>query len=258
MEARGMLSFATRAGLIVAVGLGLGALATVMSRSADHDALWKIVHDRCVPDQIGHHDPAPCALVDLTERWAVYKDDSGKTQFLLIPTDRVTGIEDPSILASNAPNYWKAAWAAGRFVQQRAPSTLSSDEISLAINAEGSRSQNQLHIHVDCIRNDVRDALRLMQAQVGTTWTRAMIAGQDYETRLVTMDDLNNQNLFALVASHLEPGQMMDRETMVLVGVTFPDGKSGFDLLVGRMGLGGNSGSGEALQDHGCAVAEAH
>jgi CDP-diacylglycerol pyrophosphatase len=229
-----------------------------LSRSADHDAFWKIVHDQCVPGQTSHHDPAPCASVDLTDRWAVLKDINGKTQFLLIATDLVTGIEDPSILASNAPNYWKAAWAAGRFVRQRAPSALTSDEMSLAINAEGARSQNQLHIHVDCIRSDVRDALRLMQAQIGTTWIRASIAGQDYETRLVSTDELNNENLFALVATHLAPDQKMDRETMVLTGVTSQRGTSGFDLLVGRMGGGGNNGSGEALQDHGCAVAAAH
>jgi CDP-diacylglycerol pyrophosphatase len=258
MEARQMLSFAKKAGLVVTAVLGLGAFTIVLSRSADHDALWKIVHDQCVPDQAGHNDPAPCASVDLTERWAILKDINGKTQFLLIPTDRVTGIEDPSILAGNAPNYWKAAWAAGRFVQQRAPSSLASDEMSLAINAEGARSQNQLHIHVDCIRSDVRDALRLMQAQIGATWTRASIAGRDYEARLVSMDDLDTENLFALVSARLAPEEKMDRETMVLVGVTSPDGESRFDLLVGRMGIGGNNGSGEALQDHGCAVAEAH
>jgi CDP-diacylglycerol pyrophosphatase len=251
-----MLSFAKKVGLIIAVIIGVGAFTIVLSRSADHDALWKIVHDQCVPDQTSHHDPGPCALVDLAERWAVLKDISGKTQFLLIATDRVTGIEDPQILASDAPNYWKAAWDAGRFVQQLAPSALSSDELSLAINAAEARSQSQLHIHVDCIRSDVRDALRAMQ--VGPTWTRAMIAGQEYETRLVSMDELDHDNLFALVAAHLAPDQTMDRETMVLVGVTSPDGKSGFELLVGRMGVGGNSGGGEVLQDHSCAVAATH
>jgi CDP-diacylglycerol pyrophosphatase len=253
-----MLLFAKKAILAVAIIIGVSALTIVLSRSADHDALWKIVHDQCVPDQTSHHDPGPCALVDLTEHWAVLKDISGTTQFLLIASDRVTGIEDPSILTSNAPNYWKAAWAAGRFVRQLAPSALTSDEISLAINAEGARSQNQLHIHVDCIRSDVRDALRAMQAQIGTNWTREVIGGQDYQARLVSTDELDNQNLFALVASHLAPDQMMDRETMVLVGVNSADGKSGFDLLVGRMGVGGNSGSGEVLQDHSCAVAATH
>src|ERR1700761_462775 len=104
-----MFSFAKKAILLVAIIIGASALTVALSRSADHDALWKIVHDQCVPDQTGHHDPGPCAAVDLTEHWAVLKDISGKTQFLLIPTDRVTGIEDPQILASNAPNYWKAA-----------------------------------------------------------------------------------------------------------------------------------------------------
>ena len=34
------------------------------------------------------------------------------------------------------------------------------DDISLAVNSVYGRSQNQLHIHIDCVRSDVRNALR--------------------------------------------------------------------------------------------------
>src|SRR5438874_2670182 len=55
--------------------------------AADPDALWKIVHDRCVPDAQQRGDPAPCAMVDLREGtangYAVLKDLVGIAQFLL-------------------------------------------------------------------------------------------------------------------------------------------------------------------------------
>ena len=243
--------------LVVAAAVvsGLAAIAFVVVRAADPDALWRIVHDRCVPDQASRGDPAPCVLVDLTQGWAVFKDAVGNTQFLLLATDRITGVEDPLVLAPRAPNYWEAAWQARRFVMQRASRSLSDDQLALAINSRPGRSQNQLHIHVDCVRPDVRDALRLMQSQITSTWIRTRIAGEEYKIRQIGTEDLHDKNLFALVAEQLEPGQEMDLETIVLVGATSHD-EGGFDLLVGRAGTGGNRGSGEALQDHGCAVAQ--
>jgi CDP-diacylglycerol pyrophosphatase len=238
----------------LASAIGLTAIAFIASRAADPDALWKIVHDRCMPDQTGHNDPAPCALVDLTGHWAVFKDAVGKTQFLLLATDRVTGIEDPQILAPQAPNYWEAAWEARRFVTQRAPHELADDQLALAINSRAARSQNQLHIHVDCIRPEVRDALRQMQSRIGTAWTSTRLSGEEYKIRRIGPEELHVTNLFALVAAQLQPGQEMDLETIAVVGAPAPE-DGGLDLLVGRSGIGGNKGSAEALQDHGCSVA---
>jgi CDP-diacylglycerol pyrophosphatase len=242
-------------GLAAAIVIGLGALASV-GRAADPDALWKIVHDRCALDQRAHNDPAPCTEVEQTRGWAVLKDNVGKTQFLLIPTDRVTGIEDPAILAQDAPNYWAAAWEARHFVQQRAPGPLPDDDIMLAINSKWARSQNQLHIHVDCLRRDVKDMLRQMQAKIGPTWMRASIMEQEYQVRWVSMDDLRGHNLFQDVAEQLAPNEKMDRETIVLTEAVSPDGRQGVDVLAGRYQVGGNKGSGELLQDHDCAVAK--
>jgi len=252
-----MQSLAKAIGLAVAVALVLVAAVRLAGpRSPDPDALWKIVHNRCVADQQSHGDPAPCVSVNLAERWALFKDDAGKTQFLLIPTDRVSGIEDPSILAEQAPNYWEAAWAAHRFVDQRAARSLTSDQIALAINSQFARSQDQLHIHIDCIRAEVRDALRLAQPQIDANWMRIKVSGQEYEVRWLSADDLHSKNLFVLVSQHLQPGQTMGAETMILAGAVSPDGSRGFDLLVGRIGVGGNRGGGEALEDHGCAIAK--
>ena len=61
ISARRWLAEIVIAGAIVLLGTaGSG-------RAADPDALWRIVHDKCVPDQEQNGDPAPCALVDLRE-----------------------------------------------------------------------------------------------------------------------------------------------------------------------------------------------
>jgi CDP-diacylglycerol pyrophosphatase len=65
---------AAGAGAIVLVSAGRG-------QAYDPDRLWRIVHDKCVPNQEQHADPAPCALVDLKEGvergHVIFKDDFG-------------------------------------------------------------------------------------------------------------------------------------------------------------------------------------
>ena len=157
-------------GMVAFVALLSAALLAGRAQAADPDALWKIVHGKCVPHVTAGEGPAPCSLVDLADGYAVLKDIRGATQFLLIPTARITGIESPLILAPDAPNYWQEAWAARRFVNEKAGRDLPPQDISLAINAATKRSQNQLHIHIDCIRTDVRATLAKNAGEIGEQW----------------------------------------------------------------------------------------
>jgi CDP-diacylglycerol pyrophosphatase len=226
--------------------------------NADPDALWTIVHDRCVPDQRQHDDPAPCAMVDLStgeeQGYAVLKDINGATQFLLIPTEQISGIESPAILAPGATNYFAAAWGARSFVAERAGQTLPRDWESLAVNSEVSRSQNQLHIHIGCIRADVHEALTEHAAEVGSVWTPfpVPLAGHPYRAIAVTGDDLAAVNPFALLADGVGGARAdMGLETLVVVGAIGADGQPGFVILAGRADdTTGDRGSGEELQDH--------
>lgn len=234
----------------------LFAAMAVSARAADPSALWHIVHGRCVPDQLTHHDPAPCTQVNLAGGYAVLKDLVGKTQFLLIPTTRVSGIEDKAILAPNAPNYFAEAWHARHDVDQRAGREMPRDDIALAINSVYGRTQNQLHIHVDCIRPDVRSALQQHEAAIGPKWAAfpVPLAGDRYRAIRITGAELGATNPFQLLAS-IVPQPQMRSHTLVVVGATFA-GKPGFILLDDRADLAaGNTGSGELLQDHSCALA---
>ena len=235
-------------------------LATCPARSqaADPNVLWQIVHDRCVPHVEQFGVPLPCTIVDRAGGYAVLKDIEGATQFLLIPTARVTGIEDPAILAPDAPNYWQAAWDATNLVQAAADHALPREDLSLAINSIHGRSQNQLHIHIDCVGVDVRDALRQHAAEIGDTWAPfpVPLSGHPYQAMRVETLDRPGATPFQLLSDRL-PGARADMgdETLVAVGATFGDGARGFYLLAGRADLAvGNRGEGEELQDHSCAV----
>jgi CDP-diacylglycerol pyrophosphatase len=124
-------------------------LVPLLAEASDPDALRKIVEGLCVPAETATAHPWPCKLVDLAGRYAVLKDLHGKTQYLVIATDTITGIEAPAVIASNAPNYWEDAWQARRFMDESADRPAPRNVVGLAINSEKARTQNQLHIHID-------------------------------------------------------------------------------------------------------------
>lgn len=266
--------------------LGL-MLAAVMvfgwAWAADPSALWNIVNEQCVPHQQADGDPAPCRLVDLDEGvskgFAILKDIRGVAQFLLIPTARIGGIEDEAILAPGAPNYWDEAWRARSFVDNQLHRTLPRDAVALAINSIDGRTQNQLHIHIDCIRPDVRAAVAANLEQVGTAWTPfpVPLAGHMYRAIRIRHDTLDGINPFRMVAAADPPSRgkvvkgdgspgdvsggdvlrdAMGLHTLVLTGARFADGTDGFVLLDDHADLArGNRGAGEDLLDHSCKVA---
>jgi len=240
----------------LAAALGLAALAAPLSACADPNVLWNIVHGQCAPNEVGKGDPSPCLAVDLKGGFAVLKDRSGATQVLLIPTDRVTGIEDPAVVAPAAPNYFADAWYARRFVNAMAGEVIPRDLLSLAVNSMYGRSQNQLHIHVDCIRPDVRAALKANQEHIGPVWAPidVGVSGRRYEAMRVSGEDLAAKNPFRLLADG-DPAARADMglETLLAWPTSFADGTAGFVLLADRASAG-DAGSAEELQDHTCKV----
>ncbi len=253
--------------LLAALSCWLGSAAA--ARARDPDALWRIVHGGCVPDQQGSGHPAPCVGVDLSrgERFgsAVLKDKVGDTQFLLIPTARITGIESPLVLSPGAPNYFAEAWAATALVDARLHKTLPRDDFALAINSQDGRSQDQLHIHVDCIRADIRAALMPVVAGLDGNWRPLPVRLALHRYRALWLPgDAPGANPFRLLAASLaDPATEMGRHTLVLVGAT-RNGEPGFVLLDGMSGplaavlppgIRVGSGSGEELEDHECRIA---
>jgi CDP-diacylglycerol pyrophosphatase len=233
-------------GLVVTACLAAAAVA----RAADPDALWKIVHDKCA---VG---TAPCTFIDPAKGYALLKDRVGDTQYLLIPTRKVTGIESPAILEPDAPNYFAAAWSFMDKVTAAAHHTVPRDYLSLAINSESGRSQNQLHIHLDCLRTDVHASLMAALAQIGPAWAPLPVplAGHPYAALRVPGRDLQQVNPFRLLAAATSD---MKDQTLVVVGADFADGP-GFIILNDHVGAtAGDQASGEELQDHDCAVAKA-
>ena len=236
----------------------LAVIAGTPAAAADPNALWHVVHDLCVTDMEASGAPAPCAAVDLAGGYALLKDLRGATQLLLVPTERISGIESPRLLEPDGPNYWRAAWEARPLFEKRAGRPVPRDDIGLAINSIYGRSQNQLHIHIDCVRPDVRRTLRADETEIGPQWSSLSVklSGHAYRARRIEGADLGARDPFKLLAdSDPRARADMGSQTLALIGATFADGRPGFILLTDRADpASGDRGAGEELLDHDCAV----
>ncbi len=227
---------------------------------SDRGTLWRIVHHECVLHKLESGVPAPCAEVDLAggeeNGEAILKDRIGETQFLLIPTRRLAGIEDPLIGTAVLPNYWRGAWAARRLVSQLARKELPRDAIGMAINSAMARSQDQLHIHIDCIRPDVRETLSARTGEIGPQWAAlaAGLAGHNYRARWIDGSGPEPDPFILLAAEARASGVPMASETLAVIGAQRHDGREGFILLASQASKGGEAHA-EDLLDHSCAVA---
>ncbi|MGS8640061.1 CDP-diacylglycerol diphosphatase, partial [Salmonella enterica subsp. enterica serovar Infantis] len=71
--------------IVAAAGVGYGKL------SGNPDAVREIVLEQCLPDQLQHQHPAPCAEVKPRAGYVDFKDRHGPLQYLLMPTYRING-----------------------------------------------------------------------------------------------------------------------------------------------------------------------
>ncbi|MDR5856759.1 CDP-diacylglycerol diphosphatase [Caballeronia sp. LZ062] len=242
--------------LLFCAAVALGVASSPV-RAGSSDALWQIVHDRCVPAAEGAPVEQPCAEVNRAGGYAVLKDLVGVAQYLLIPTARVSGIESPALLEPETPNYWRDAWNARHYVDDALRRLLPRDELSLAVNSASGRTQNQLHIHIDCLADDVAETLRETGPGIGTQWKPLPVRLRGHRYRAMRIDDadLSRTDPFRLLAATVaQEGGSMGDQTLLLVGGQRSDGAPAFFLLNDSVGPG-DLASSEELQDHTCALA---
>ncbi|MEE8663414.1 MAG: CDP-diacylglycerol diphosphatase [Acetobacter sp.] len=228
------------------------------AKAHDPDALWRIVHERCVMTQEKTGHASPCEEVHTGEGYAVLKSIEGRAQYLLIPTARVPGMESPVLLDPAAPDYfsdaWKQAWRVGKGWGVRLPR----EDVALTINSQDGRSQNQLHIHVSCLKPEVKVALWFARNEVSSDWRPlpVSLAGHSWRAMRVDGAELEGVKPFLRLSASLKaPEQEMAYHTLAVVPEIFDGGKAGFILLDDTADPShGDHGSAEDLQDHACTL----
>jgi CDP-diacylglycerol pyrophosphatase len=234
----------------------LGGYACLAAAPAgNRDALRRIVQDQCAVHWQQAHIATPCARIYLPgaplerEGFAILPDRRGGAHFLLIPTESIAGMESAELLEPGAPNYFAAAWAARDLLSPVVGHSIRRGAIGMALNPRHARSQDQLHIHIECVRADIARALLTAAPRITDTWSPIGIGGWSYQAMRAMGEELGAANPFTLLAAKL-PGAKaaMGDYTLVVAGMDFKEGP-GFILLAA------NGPAGELLLDSGCAIA---
>jgi CDP-diacylglycerol pyrophosphatase len=249
-----MIAGARHRSLALCVLLGcaavLAALANEQPPPDGRDRLRTIVQLQCVPHWLQQRDPAPC--VSVSAGFALLPDRKGGAHFLLIPTATLRGIESPEARAPGAINYFDAAWSARAALDGGIGHPVPRAAVGLAVNSIRSRSQDQLHIHVSCLRADVARALAGAADAIGPQWGPLELEGRSYLAMRLMGERLGVANPFRLLAGKLDDAdKSMQEFTLLLAGFDFKEGP-GFVLLAGHAVPGA-----ERMLDPRCALAAA-
>jgi CDP-diacylglycerol pyrophosphatase len=260
----GIVAAAAAGFALSAAGRGAHPLKSSSNSSTDQpelntgrDALRRIVQEQCLVHWTQKHDPAPCERVFLPDSntqssgYAVLADRKGGAHYLLIPTQTMAGIESAELLDPDMPNYFAEAWHARDLITAFVGHAVPRTAVGLAINTARSRTQDQFHVHIECLRQDVAESLRASAERITETWSPVMVAGSTYQAQRIMGDGLDGSNPFELLAKlNADVRHHMGEYTLVIAGMQFNSGP-GFILLTGT------GPTGELLLDASCAVAGA-
>ena len=246
-------SLAGAAVLVTAVGLAV-------AQGADRSLLWRVVQT-CVVNTRITGGAFPCLDVDIARGaesgFAVIRAPLEATHIIVTPTTRIAGVEEAALLQPGAENYFADAWAARHFVTDRLARRLAREDIGLALNSMPGRSQDQLHIHVNCLHTSVRDALRAHASEIHpNSWSRLPfpIHNDRYWATRLKSADLANVNVFRLVMEGLHIAEADRPKVTIVVAGAADRGEEGFYVLtlVAASRARHDEGHGEFLLDHSC------
>jgi CDP-diacylglycerol pyrophosphatase len=205
------------------------------------DALLKLMQC-CTRDLKSNED---CREYDAVNRYVIIHDNAPTKPeaYLLIPTAKVTGIDDRQIFKAPYLNLWANAWDQS----ERYPGW-GDRRIALAINSAHSRTQDQLHVHISCI--DARVARVLDEKQSDAPYTVQLPPANNTYTVTVRNDLTDKESPF-WIARDVSPGEAMGDKSVAVV----KSKDAGRYLILTTMYKDGKGGSAEELLDERCGGA---
>ena len=222
---------------------------------AGRDGLRQVVQNQCLQNWRQHHDPAPCERIWLSSPqpdspgYAVLEDRKGGAHYLLIPLQTFSGTESGELLDPDLPNYFAQAWNVRDLLDKYVGHAVPRTAVGLALNTARTRDQDQFHIHIECLRPEVFEALQAAAAQISTKWSPITVMGSTYQAMRIGDASLESTRLFELVAQvSPEARHHLETYTVLIAGMQYPEG-AGFAILTST------GPTAELLLDPGCTVA---
>ena len=254
-------SLASMACLLAAALAARGSLHAPRKEGADlvpgagRDALRETIQKECLVNWRTHRDPSPCERVVLASAqpespgYALIEAPKGGAHYLLVPVQTLSGLESGELLDPDLPNFFAEAWGARDLLSKYVGHAVPRTAVGLALNTAREREQNQFHLHVECLRQEVAEALHAAAAGVTAKWSPVTVSGSTYQALRIADSTLDAVNPFELVAKlSIDAKHHLENYTMLVAGMQYPDG-AGFLILTGT------GPTAELLLDPGCTVA---
>ena len=243
---RSLLGLALAAGCAAGIGLAPaagaqpGALPPFNPDCGDPgsgDLLWQDVKGATPANKKGAVDVVFPANDDWTRGYALRHGKKAPADstydFLLIPTQRVRGIECGALL-KNPPEYFTEAY---RYVASAPNGLPAKTDWALGIESAENRSFDQLHVHVARLNGEVRKSINAAAAQCGSNesqWLASKItiknaSGEDRMFRCWNSGVMTH-NFFGKINEHIAAPLKVSMSTQTLLIVANHTG-SGFLVL---------------------------
>jgi len=223
--------------------------------NAGRDALRQVVQNQCLPNWRQHKNPSPCERIWLSSPqpdspgYAVLEDRKGGAHYLLIPIQTMSGTESAELLDPDLPNYFAEAWNARDLLDAYVGHAVPRNAVGLALNSARARDQDQFHIHIECLRPEVFDALHAAAAQISAKWSPVTVIGSTYQAMRIDDPSLETTRPFDLVAQlSSDARHHLETYTVLIAGMQYSDA-AGFVILTST------GPTAELLLDPGCTVA---
>jgi len=163
-------------------------------------------------------------------RVALLRPPLPRTHLLVVPSTRIVGIESPELRGRDGGIYLALAWAArDKAAGDLGPVPWAS--AGMAINSVANRSQDQLHIHVDCLTPQAKASLATAVSTLSEQWT---VLWRGVWARLVRNEDLRAADPFGPSIDRLPLGPSgLSGLNFGVAGIEARGGK-GFVLLASK------------------------
>lgn len=124
-------------------------------------------------------------------------------------TVRITGIEDPQVLQKPVHAFFEFGWRELTALIKRNPW-----DRAMAVNNKSVRTQDQLHVHLGCVRDDIRT--NLDHASLSNQWSDIKLHGHPFIA--LQVDSLSRSSFEILQAYLVSKGEQIGDYSLAVVG----------------------------------------
>jgi len=227
--------------------VSLLVLAMTLAGCSSRELLRQVTVGLCAPNARLTGFATPCRAVVADPGYALLRAPGERQHFILAPLRPLRGLESPALWQTGQPNWFALAWRQRWYLSAWGSAPVPDAWIGLALNAPSGRSQDQLHVHLACIRPEVRQPLWRLAPELDDHWRPLpmALAGARYQARRLSEAQLLAPDFFHNLAAQ-PPYPLPDpRLSLAVVALPSRDASRQFLLLAGR--------AGSQPDDHGSA-----